>query len=55
MAHAGKSVDARSLWDLLTLEAHGGCELILQADGPDAQQALDALVEYLSTPPPPEN
>ncbi len=55
VSHAGRSVNGKSIWDLLTLEALGGSELTLEADGPDAQQALDALAELLSTPPPPEN
>lgn len=45
----GRSVDGRSLWDMLLLAAEPGAELTLEADGPDAPQALDALSELLAT------
>jgi phosphotransferase system HPr (HPr) family protein len=36
-------VDARSIMDLLTLGAAQGTELVLEADGDDAQEAVEAL------------
>lgn len=54
VTHDGKSVNGKSLWDLLLLAAEYGSELTLEADGPDAHQALDALSQLLSTPPPPD-
>ena len=54
VSHAGRSVNGKSIWDLLLLAAAGGSELTLEAEGPDAQQALDALTEMLSRPPPPQ-
>ena len=39
----GRSVDAKSVLDILTLGATPGVELAILADGPDAEQALDAL------------
>jgi phosphotransferase system HPr (HPr) family protein len=50
----GKSVNGKSLWDLMLLAAMPGSELTLEVDGPDAPAALDALVALLSAPPPPE-
>jgi phosphocarrier protein len=35
--------DARSLMDLMMLGAGVGCEIEVEADGPDAAQALDAI------------
>lgn len=46
-----RSVNGKSIWDLLLLAAMPGSELTIQADGPDAQQALDALAELLSRVP----
>jgi phosphotransferase system HPr (HPr) family protein len=50
----GKSVNGKSLWDLMLLAAMPGSELTLEVDGPDAPAALDALVALLSAPPPSE-
>jgi phosphotransferase system HPr (HPr) family protein len=47
----GRSVNGKSLWDLLLLAAMPGSELTLEVDGPDAEAALDALVTLLATPP----
>jgi phosphotransferase system HPr (HPr) family protein len=40
-------VDAKSILGILTLAATEGTELSLEADGPDAEQALDALAELV--------
>lgn len=50
VTHEGRSVNGKSLWDLLLLAAMPGSELTLEADGPDAKQALDALSDLLSAP-----
>jgi phosphocarrier protein HPr len=50
----GRSVNGKSLWDLLLLAAAPGSELTLEVDGPDAPDALGALVAVLSAPPPPD-
>lgn len=42
-------VQASSIMDLLTLGAAKGTELTLEADGPDAQQAVDALATLVET------
>jgi phosphotransferase system HPr (HPr) family protein len=51
----GNSVNGKSLWDLLLLAAEHGTELTLEAEGPDANEALEALATLLSTIPPPSN
>jgi phosphocarrier protein HPr len=43
VVHLGRRVDARNIIDLLTLGASKGTQLTLEAEGPDAQQAVDAL------------
>jgi phosphocarrier protein HPr len=42
-------VDARSLLLLLTLDAKGGDEVVLSAEGEGAEESLDALVAELLT------
>ncbi len=44
----GYRVEARSIMDLLTLGAAKGTELVLEADGPDAQEAVDALAKLVA-------
>lgn len=41
----GRRVDGKSILNILTLAAEKGTELHLEAVGPDAQVALDALAE----------
>jgi len=41
----GQRVDGKSILNILTLAAVMGTELRLEATGPDAQVALDALAE----------
>lgn len=48
----GRAVNGKSIWDLLSLAAECGSELTLEADGPDAPQALDALTDLVSHAPP---
>jgi len=47
-----RSVNGKSLWDLLMLAALPGSELTLEVSGPDAPAALEALVALLRAPPP---
>lgn len=42
-----ESVDGKSILGLLTLAAPRGTELRLTAEGPDEQQALDALTQLI--------
>jgi phosphocarrier protein HPr len=40
-------VDGKSILNLLTLAAVAGTQLSIEADGPDAEQALEALVKLV--------
>ena len=40
----GQSVDARSIMGLMMLAASPGSEIVIEADGPDAEAALAAVV-----------
>jgi phosphotransferase system HPr (HPr) family protein len=40
-------VDGKSILHLLTLGARKGTQLVIEADGPDAQEAVDALAELV--------
>ena len=51
VTYNGNTVNGKSIWDLLTLAAEVGSELTLEANGPDAPAALDALSVLVSTPP----
>ena len=51
VSRPGCSADGKSIWDLIALAAEHGTELTLEADGPDAPEALDALAALLSTAP----
>ncbi len=42
-------VDAKSILHILTLGATQGTELVIQARGVDAEQALEALVELVNS------
>ncbi|MQM24291.1 HPr family phosphocarrier protein [Glycomyces albidus] len=45
----GEPVDARSILSVLGLDAKGGEEVVLRADGEGAEAALDALETVLAT------
>ncbi|MGB8650167.1 MAG: HPr family phosphocarrier protein [Mycobacteriales bacterium] len=45
----GDPVNARSILSVLALDARGGDEVVISADGDGADAALDALVEVLAT------
>jgi len=47
-------VEASSIMDLLTLGAAKGTTLVLEAEGHDAQEAVDALVRLVESGFPPE-
>lgn len=48
----GEPVDAASILNVLTLGAACGDEVVLRADGDDAERVLDELVTLLATPDP---
>jgi phosphotransferase system HPr (HPr) family protein len=41
-------VDGKSIMEILTLAAEQGTPLIVEADGPDAEQAVEALANLLN-------
>jgi phosphocarrier protein len=41
-------VDGKSMFGLMSLAAEQGTELIVEAEGPDSQAALDALTDLLA-------
>jgi phosphocarrier protein len=49
-----KSVDGKSIMDLMLLAAAPGATLTVETSGPDAEAALDALVALVQTPTPEE-
>ena len=44
---AGRCVDGKSVLEILTLGAIPGVDLVISAEGVDAEQALDALEELV--------
>jgi len=44
----GVTVDARSIMGLLMLGAGNGCQVHIAAEGPDADQAVEALADLVS-------
>ena len=44
----GHTVDARSIMGLMMLAAGPGCCIDIEAEGAEAEQALDALVELVT-------
>jgi phosphotransferase system HPr (HPr) family protein len=48
----GQRVNGKSPLELMFLGAEEGTELLLEAAGPDAREALDALAQFLAAPPP---
>lgn len=43
----GTTVDARSIMGLLMLGAGNGCDVVIESDGPDAEEAVAALAELV--------
>lgn len=44
----GQTVDARSIMGLMMLAAGPGCSVEIEAEGPEAEQALDALAALVA-------
>lgn len=44
IVRGARSVNAKSIMGVLTLAAAIGTELVIEADGPDEQQAIEAVV-----------
>jgi phosphotransferase system HPr (HPr) family protein len=49
LVREGRRVEASSIMDLLTLGAAQGTELILEAEGVDAQEAVEALAKLVES------
>ncbi len=49
LARGPERVDARSILGILTLGAAQGTQLVLEAEGPDAEQAMAALVQLFDS------
>lgn len=45
----GQTVDARSIMGLLMLSAANGCDIDIEAEGPDAEAAVAALAELVES------
>jgi phosphocarrier protein len=43
LSRSGRRVNAKSIMGVMMLAAGKGSKILIEADGPDAQQALDAL------------
>ena len=43
LSRSGRRVNAKSIMGVMMLAAGKGSTILIEADGPDAQQALDAL------------
>ena len=44
----GKKVNAKSIMGIMSLALASGSEVVLEADGNDEQEALEALTEFIS-------
>jgi phosphotransferase system HPr (HPr) family protein len=49
LVREGRRVEANSIWELLTLGAAQGTELILEAEGVDAEEAVEALAKLVES------
>lgn len=48
----GDPVNAKSILALLGLDVRGGEQVVLRADGPGAEEALDRIARVVTAPPP---
>jgi phosphocarrier protein len=46
---AGDSVNAKSIMGVMTLAAGKGSELVIEAEGPDEEEAVEALVSIVQS------
>ncbi|ANX13568.1 phosphocarrier protein Chr [Fictibacillus arsenicus] len=44
----GKKVNAKSIMGIMSLAVGSGSELVLAVDGPDENEAIEALAEFVS-------
>ena len=45
----GESVDGKSILEVLTFACPSGTKLVVRAEGPDAQEAVEALADLVAT------
>ncbi len=45
----GKAIDAKSIMSVLTAGVHAGGRIVLQAEGADAAQAIEALTALIAS------
>lgn len=48
LARDGRSANGKSAWDLMSMLAPPGTEMTVEVNGPDAEAALEALVNLLA-------
>ena len=46
----GNAFNGKSMWDLMLVDAEQNSEVVVEADGPDAAEALAALAAVLGAP-----
>jgi phosphocarrier protein HPr len=49
LSRSGRRVNAKSIMGVMMLAAECGSEITIRADGPDAEQALQALAELVAS------
>ena len=49
LVKGNERVDGKSILEILTLGATPGTNLVIEADGPDAESALEALAELFAS------
>ncbi len=49
VSHGGHTADARSIMDLLLLIAPMGSDLVIEAQGPDADSAVEAIAALIGS------
>ncbi len=49
LSNEGNTADAKSVLGIMTLCAKAGTELILKIEGPDENEALQAIIEVFNT------
>lgn len=48
LVYQSQRVDAKSIMEMLTLGAAGGASIVIEARGPDAQQAVAAIMDLVA-------
>ncbi len=49
VTHGDRTANAKSILNVLTLGAHQGAEITIDANGPDAEEALSALEKLVES------